>query len=90
MDVQVSPVVCWYIRRRGSQFYIWTKPFGGTSGAALLRHTIRRPPAGIEFSPFEHDGLTVWFERGFDLGRVEIRLSIFGIDVSSTYTIAGV
>ena len=87
MVVEVSPVVCWYVRLRGGQLYVWAKPFAGNSGAALLRHTIRRRPGGIEFSPFEYNGLTVWFEPGLDLNHVEIRLSPFGIDVSSTYTL---
>jgi hypothetical protein len=62
----------------------------GKSGSALLRHTTGKPPAGIEFNSFERDGLTVWFERGLDLGHAEIRWTPLGIAVEWPGTIAAI
>jgi hypothetical protein len=87
MDVHVSPFACWYIRRRGAQLYVWSKPVAEKSGSALLRHSTRKPRRRIEFSSFERDGLTVWFERGLDLGHVEIRWGPLGIAVEWPSTI---
>lgn len=81
MDVRVSPFACWYIRLRGGQFYVWSKPAAGRSGSALLRHSTRKRPIGVEFNSFERDRLTVWFERGLDLEHAEIRLGPLGIVV---------
>jgi hypothetical protein len=84
MDVRVSRLARWYLRRRGGQLYVWGSSIGGRSGTALLRTSTKHRPTDVDFEQLETDGLTLWFDKGLTIDNVELGFSPFagGIEVT--------
>jgi hypothetical protein len=76
VDVQVSKAAGWYLRKRGGRLYVWTRPIGGRSEAAILRHTTRSRPRGVEFDRVDYPGLELWFEEGMLIDGIKIGMTL--------------
>jgi hypothetical protein len=83
----VSRVARWRIRRRGGQLWIWGAPVGD-SADELTRTSYSRPDS-VEFEYVDHDGLILWFQRGFPIDTLTIGWTpVTGIDVTWIGTVA--
>ncbi len=81
MDVDVTGLAKWQIKRRGGQLWIWETPVG-ESGLGLIR-TGSSAPFGIEFEAVDISGLRLWFERDFPIEEVTIGWTpVTGFDVT--------
>jgi hypothetical protein len=88
MEVSLTWLAKWQIKRRGGQLWIWLAPVSG-SGNALIRASTSEP-SGIEFEYIEQDRLFLWVSHDFPVSEFEVGWNpIIGFDVTWAGTPAG-
>ena len=81
MDVVVSRLAKWMIKRRGGELWVWGAPVGDRT--LLIRTSTSLRDRGARFEYVEADGVRLWFERELPIYDVRIGWTpVTGFDVA--------
>jgi len=80
VDVSLTRLAKWRIKRLGGEFWIWEALSSNPSWALIQMGS--SPPLGMQFDGVETDGVRLWFARDFHIQKLEVRwMPISGFEV---------
>ncbi len=89
MNVAVSRLAKWVIKRRGGELWIWAAPLSGRT--LLIRTSTSLRERGVRFECVESDGVRLWFERELPIYDVRIGWTpVTGFDVAWPGTLSAI